>query len=590
MQIKKALLISFFSLFFFNSYAVEGRPKMRRACLNRSDSTLELQWYRPSDNCSSFTNFNVYGRFNSLSFYELLYSSTNYNTTSINLKLKNLLNWEFYVVYSKTCNGTDSVNSDTLFVDNSKPSYQEIDSVSVDLATQKIIIGWTKNPTLDTKGYIIYNVIQNSTKTNQKIYDTSSTSLMDNLGRDTKISSFEYTIAAFDSCGNASPISDSHTSIFLSGQLNPCPNKNIVLNWSPYGGWPVEEYEIYLNINSAGFKKIGTVDPLISSFTYNFQSFGSTYCFFIRAKKKNSIISSSSNSVCFTANSVLVSRNSYVAKASVQHGDIELVLVTELGKSIQKLNVYKATNAGGFSLWQVMPFTGGALSLTDNSVNTQINTYRYYFTTEGPCNNIFDTSQIAETILLNVLMAQPGNQNLSWSLYNDFIKKTESQQVLLSNDPNFDKSSTWNILSTENISLIQYNDNTNFGPGQEQICYCIRAIENNPNIIFNRKDTSYSNIQCLTADPIVFFPNAIQLNGFNTIFKPKGVFIDYEKSSFLIYNKWGQIIYETNDIQTGWNGVVNNELVQSDVYAYKATIVGINGKTLTFDGTLTVLK
>ncbi|HEY1046559.1 MAG TPA: hypothetical protein VGF79_08975, partial [Bacteroidia bacterium] len=80
------------------------------------------------------------------------------------MKLKNLLNWEFYVVYSKTCNGTDSINSDTLFVDNSKPSYQEIDSVSVDLATQKIIIGWTKNPTLDNKGYIIYNVIQNSTK------------------------------------------------------------------------------------------------------------------------------------------------------------------------------------------------------------------------------------------------------------------------------------------------------------------------------------------------------------------------------------------------------------------------------------------
>lgn len=590
MQFKKALLISLFSFIFIHSYAVEGRPKIRRACLNRNDSIIDLQWYRPNDNCGSFTNFNIYGRYSSLIFFELLYSSTNYNTNSVSFKLKNLLNWEFYIVYNKTCNGLDSVSSDTLFIDNSRPFNQEIDSVSVDLATQKIIIGWTKNPTTDTKGYYVYNVIQNSTKTNKKIYDTSSTSLIDYLDRDPKISSYEYTMAAYDSCGNASPISDSHTSIFLSGQINPCPNKTIVLNWSPYSGWPIEEYEIYLNINGVGYKKIGTVDPLISSFTYNFQSFGSTYCFFIRARKKNSTVSSSSNAVCFTANSILESRNSYVAKASVQHGDIELVLVTETGKSIQKLNVYKAINNGGFSLWQIVPFTGGTLNLLDNNVNTQINTYRYYFTTEGPCSNIFDTSQIAETILLNVLMIQPGNQNLTWSLYNDFIKNTESQQVLLSNDPNFDKSSTWNILSTENNTSIAYNDATNFGTNQEQICYCIRAIENNPSLTYNRKDTSYSNIQCLTADPIVFFPNAIQLNGFNTVFKPKGVFIDYEKSSFTIYNKWGQIVYETNDIQTGWNGLVNNELVQSDVYAYTATIIGINGKILTFDGTLTVLK
>jgi len=335
----------------------------------------------------------------------------------------------------------------------------------------------------------------------------------------------------------------------------------------------------------------GNVIQNITSFTYNFPVFGDNYCFYVRAYNDlNPIISSSSNKICINTGSIIANKNSYVAKASVNLDKVYLVLVTETGKSLQKINIYKKEGNSSFVLWQSINTNGGIINITDPNVYVHSKTYSYYFTTEGPCNLIFDTSQTATTILLSVLMISPGNQTLNWSLYNKFIKLTKKQELLLSNSPNFNYSSTWNILSSLGNNNTNTNDITNFSITQDKICYCIRAIENDPSITYNRGDTSYSNIECLNADPIVFFPNAIQINGYNTSFYPKGVFIDYEKSSYQIYNRWGQLIFETNDIRKQWFGTFNDELVISDIYAYKAIIVGLNGSTLYYDGTITVLK
>lgn len=561
---------------------------MRRACLDNVDSLLDLLWFKPIDNCGSFTSFSIYGRDNSLNLFKYLGSYSNSSLQNVSVKLSNVKkSWEFYLVYNKACNGTDSIFSDTIGIDATQPVNAELDSVSVDLATQKVLIGWHKNPSPDVKGYYVYYV----TSTNSIITTTTATNYFDNGSRNPGNDTMCYSISAFDSCNNTTLISQGHTTIFLKTSYDQCA-QTIKLNWTPYRGWGVSVYQVFLKIDSGPYKLIITSAPSVSpSFTYNFLNFGSTYCFYVRAIKADGTASSSSNSVCVNAGSIVKSKNSYVAKASVQNKAVELTFVTQTGTSLKKINIYKAEGGGAFNLWQTVNTNGGVLDLIDNNVSVQSKTYSYFFNTEGPCpNSYYDSSQIARTILLSVIMTSPGNQNISWSLYNDFIKLTSKQELLLSNSDKFNKSSPWNILSSFDNSTKFHTDNTNFGVNQEQICYCIRAIENPPNPQFSRQDTSYSNIQCVTADPIVFFPNAIQLNGYNTTFYPKGVFIDYDKSSFVIYNRWGQIIFETNHIQNGWDGKSGDTTVESDVYAYKAKIVGINGAVLYFDGTITVLK
>ena len=67
----------------------------------------------------------------------------------------------------------------------------------------------------------------------------------------------------------------------------------------------------------------------------------------------------------------------------------------------------------------------------------------------------------------------------------------------------------------------------------------------------------------------IFFPNSFTPNGdqINEFFEIKGYNI--KKFQLLIYNKWGEIVYESNSINDMWNGYYKNKLVQEDIYVYK---------------------
>ncbi|TND08309.1 MAG: Kelch repeat type 2-containing protein [Bacteroidetes bacterium] len=67
-----------------------------------------------------------------------------------------------------------------------------------------------------------------------------------------------------------------------------------------------------------------------------------------------------------------------------------------------------------------------------------------------------------------------------------------------------------------------------------------------------------------------WFPNAFTPNGnnLNEVFRPEGEAIsDYHLS---IFNRWGELIFETGDFAQGWNGFYKGRLVQEDVYVWIA--------------------
>jgi len=584
------ILVAFLQL---KGFAVEGGIKMRRACLNKGDSTVTLLWFKPTDNCNTFTSFSLYGREDALSVFKYLGGSTNFSLNSTQTKINNQKNWEFYLVYSKACNGTDSIYSDTLIIDDQQPFNSSIDSVSVELVSQKTIIGWSKSASNDVAGYIIYNYTGNTFVSFDNTKGTQSKDT--DPSRDPSKKHYDYSIAAYDSCGNLSLISSTHATMVLSNKYGEC-SRSIDLTWEAYTGWGVnniENYTVYMNLNNTGYVPIVTINGNVSrKFTYNFTHFGDTYCFYVRAKKTGQNITSSSNISCLGTYSIIEPSKSYIAKVSVELENVEMTFVTQVGTSLTKINIYKAEDNNGFSLWKTINTSGGTLNIIDNQVKVHSKNYSYYFTTEGNCMNlIFDSSQICKTILLKLNMQALGSQNLAWNNYTLFKKNTEKQDLLLTNTPNASKSSPWNTINTFNPNIIIASDQSMFSTTMQQLCYCIRAIENPINQIYKRQDTSYSNIECVTADPIVYFPNAIQINGFNTVFYPEGVFLDYTRSSFQIFNRWGQLLFETNDIKGGWDGkLINGEYVEEDIYAYSATIIGINGKELNFYGTVTVLK
>ncbi|MDG1334404.1 MAG: gliding motility-associated C-terminal domain-containing protein [Crocinitomicaceae bacterium] len=73
-------------------------------------------------------------------------------------------------------------------------------------------------------------------------------------------------------------------------------------------------------------------------------------------------------------------------------------------------------------------------------------------------------------------------------------------------------------------------------------------------------------------DVIFYVPNAFTPNGdeYNQVFQP--IFTSgYDAHDFnmLIYNRWGEVIYETNDDTQGWDGTFKGNMVQAGIYTWK---------------------
>ena len=64
--------------------------------------------------------------------------------------------------------------------------------------------------------------------------------------------------------------------------------------------------------------------------------------------------------------------------------------------------------------------------------------------------------------------------------------------------------------------------------------------------------------------PNSFTPNG---DGLNDIFKPETI-AELENYSMLIFNRWGQQIFESNDISKGWDGKYKGKAVPLGVYTY----------------------
>jgi gliding motility-associated-like protein len=87
--------------------------------------------------------------------------------------------------------------------------------------------------------------------------------------------------------------------------------------------------------------------------------------------------------------------------------------------------------------------------------------------------------------------------------------------------------------------------------------------------------------------PDVFTPNMEGPNTNNT-FQPS--IINERYFNMMIYNRWGEKLYETSNIHKGWDGTYHGNPVQQGVYVYKIMVISVEDKIYTYDGTFTLLR
>jgi gliding motility-associated-like protein len=99
----------------------------------------------------------------------------------------------------------------------------------------------------------------------------------------------------------------------------------------------------------------------------------------------------------------------------------------------------------------------------------------------------------------------------------------------------------------------------------------------------------------------VVFPNAFTPNpdgpnggGYTYGDLTNDVFFPYTSGvtefKLQIFNRWGELIFESLDVKQGWDGYYHGKLCQQDVYVWKAFLKFNNGKTFNKTGDVTLLR
>jgi gliding motility-associated-like protein len=77
-------------------------------------------------------------------------------------------------------------------------------------------------------------------------------------------------------------------------------------------------------------------------------------------------------------------------------------------------------------------------------------------------------------------------------------------------------------------------------------------------------------VAAIEDDPPLFIPNSFTPNGdgLNDVFSPAGNYESIVDFYMAIYNRWGQLIFETRNKNEGWEGIIDGDTVQLGVYIY----------------------
>jgi len=90
----------------------------------------------------------------------------------------------------------------------------------------------------------------------------------------------------------------------------------------------------------------------------------------------------------------------------------------------------------------------------------------------------------------------------------------------------------------------------------------------------------------------IYIPNIFTINedNLNEKFLPIITGLNENSYKMFIYDRWGKLLFKTDDYKEGWNGKYKGEQVTQDVYSYKISYKTISGGDKLYIGKVTLVK
>lgn len=215
----------------------------------------------------------------------------------------------------------------------------------------------------------------------------------------------------------------------------------------------------------------------------------------------------------------------------------------------------------------------------DEAVDVQNNEYCYNVKVADACGHISHfTNQSCNIILKG--NAVPFEHQLAWTKYKDWYQEVNRYELFRFDDRKFITNET--ITPSNLRTYIDKNLDYDWGG----YWYYVVAHQNDSNF----KATSQSNTVYVYQPPLLWVPNAFSSNndGINDTWGIVPVFV--REYNMKVYNRWGQLVFETDNKKNDWNGDYKGRTPFDEVLIWIVTYTGWDDRVYYKKGTVTILN
>lgn len=463
-----------------------------------------------------------------------------------------------------------------------------IDSVSVNYTSGNCIIGWTYEYPDSVDGYIVYRKIFDFSGITDGSYMPVSiieistalyfedTTTVYGVNRPFETSG-TYRIAAYkivDSERVLSPMSEAHGTVHISSVIyNRCKT---TLTWNSYTGWSeqLSGYRIYCKISGQSFQLAGTTQPEDTTFVHSDFDLDNQYIYLIHAIHSDGLTTSSSNTDTIDTNAPTKADTLWInAVEPVSDTELELNIALDPDAEVSYYSLFRSENSNNEYISIAEFDSSQSFFRYTDLVHSVTDTFFYKIEATDICNRMEQTSNEANNI---VLTANAGSGSrlvnvLSWNTLNTWNDDADGYRIfrtINNTDIQLIDSVDYGYNSyTDDIESIITESTTNNNQ-ISSFCYYIEAYKYFDAL--NLELTNQSNTTCAIHDTRVFIPTAINPMSVveeNRIFKPSLLFASNYR--MIIYSRWGDIVFETGNMNEGWDGTMKNgAYAKEGAYAY----------------------
>ena len=473
---------------------------------------------------------------------------------------------------------SSSAPSGAWFTDPYPTTPCTLDVVTVDTATQNIVLSWQASPDPDIMGYFICQ--GSPCMALDTVWGQYNTTYTCTTRSSDSINAFR--LYAFDSCFSASALTDPYNNVVLQMQSQHC-SREIAFSWNEYINMPggVGQYTLFLKYDNAPYRAVATEPSSSRSLSYTIPAGVRQVKAYLQISSNGNTRRALSNIKTFDMMTVDTADFIYTLGVSVSENcdALQLRFLTDTHFAATGYNIYRRSDVGSFQMIRTIPpSTNPTVDVVDNDVDLSAHRYTYYISVWDECELIEKTSNRTRQIYATI-NSNEGTNTISWNPYDgagnlvsyNLLRKTEGEP-------------SWTPVATTQSCTLEDNT-TQYG----RVWYRVEAEYINPQS--GHRCFALSQIVEYHGEPTVWVPNIFTPDrDNNNRFLPKTMFVKDKEYTMRIYNRFGLLVFETNDINEAWDGRYKGKVVPAASYVYIIQYLGDDNYSNIIKGTVTVLK